>query len=281
VAGVAGAAGGAGAPAGGAGSAGSAGVGGVGGVGGTSSGGSAGTDFGPYGPVSCLPAFETACKPNIVYQNNEPQQAALLDQLYPDITPLMQDVTCTVCSILFRSVDDIPESRRHETVMLTVENVGPPAFAGGNGITLDSEHVANQEGSSEEQQRTEFRGILVHEAVHLYQTYGTFGLGEGNADHLRIRVGLYNPGRRGTGGDWLGGYTTTGFFFSWLSGPCEYHSDYREAGYDLDLTYKIDQAVWQAEENGDDSEAAVAGLLQQLFGSDVTTLWNEYQAAIQ
>jgi len=264
--------------AGGGGSAGSAGSGGS--AGSAGSGGSGGSGVGPYGPVSCQPEFETVCKPPIQYTNEEPTQAALIDQLYPngELEPFLQDILCSVCSVLYRSADEVPSPPN--PVKLVVRNISPPAQAGGDQIELDSDHVENQEGKSEELQRIEMRGVLFHEAVHLYQYYGTGGTGEGNADHARIRMGLYEPGRRNSGGSWTDPYTTSGFFFSWLAGPCEYHSDSHDP-YDVDLPYKINKRVGEAEDNGDDVQQAVADLLQEIYGSDVNTLWNEYQNAIQ
>jgi hypothetical protein len=128
--------------------------------------------------------------------------------------------------------------------------------------------VAN--GQNAEQATREFMGVIVHETTHLYQNYGEFHTGEGMADWVRVRVGLYPQGRCGRGGDWMGGYTTTGCFFSWLTGPSVYHSQ-NHPSHDLELGFEINKVV------GSEGADGVPDLLQEKFGADVNTLWDAYQ----
>lgn len=229
-----------------------------------------GTDIGPSG---CLDKFKAACTPAIVFKNDEPTgRGAIFTTTVPDPVATMQDAVCAVCSILFRDPSEIPERSRHKTINLTLRDNPNVADASGNSIRIDLKHIANQKDPVKALR--EFRGIMVHEGAHLYQNYGNGGLGEGMADFVRIRVGLYDPGRRGTGGAWTDPYTTSGFFFSWLAGPGVYHKDGREP-HNADIGYLINKTI------GSDGPDAVPGLLQKTFGADVDTLWRQYQDAIR
>jgi hypothetical protein len=225
------------------------------------------------GPSSCLPRFKDACTPMIVFSNEEPGgRGAIFAQVIPDPVATMQDAICTVCSILFRDPAEIPQKSRHKSVTLTLRDNPNVADASGSTIRIDLKHIAGY--TDRAKALREFRGVMVHEGTHLYQNYGNNGLGEGMADFVRIRAGLYEPGRRAKGGAWTDPYTTSGFFFSWLAGPGIYHKDGREP-HDVDIGYKINKTI------GADGPDAVPALLRQTFGAEVDALWREYQTAIK
>ena len=116
--------------------------GGTGGSGnGDASGGSGGA--GEMGVTACQPAFEAVCKPNIRFDNpfGADGGGKLFNELFPEIEAEMQDVACTVCSMLFRSPDEIPQGRRHTTINLNIKNIDPPAHAFGNTIEMDIDHI--------------------------------------------------------------------------------------------------------------------------------------------
>jgi hypothetical protein len=228
---------------------------------------------GDIGPTSCLPLFMEACTPDIKFTNQEPEgRGSMFARVIPDPVAAMQDAACTVCSILFRSPDEIPRDKRHSVLNLTVLDHTAVASAGGNSIRIDVKHIARFQDPAKA--LVEFRGILVHETTHLYQNYGNGGLGEGMADFVRIRVGLYEPGRRRPGGSWTDPYTTSGFFFSWLAGPGIYHDDGRDP-HDIDIGYKINKRI------GEGGPSAIPALFMETFGKDVESLWDEYQADIR
>jgi hypothetical protein len=229
-----------------------------------------GADIGPSG---CLEKFKPACTPMIVFRNDEPTgRGAIFASVVPDPVATMQDAICSVCSILFREPSEIPMRSRHQTVNLTLRDNPNVADASGNSIRIDLKHINGYKDPAKALR--EFRGIMVHEGAHLYQNYGNGGLGEGMADFVRIRVGLYEPGRRRPGGAWTDPYTTSGFFFSWLAGPGVYHKDGRQP-HDVDIGYMINKTI------GAEGPDAVPALLQKTFGADVDTLWRQYQDAIQ
>jgi len=225
------------------------------------------------GPSGCLDKFKPACSPMIVFRNEEPTgRGAIFASVIPDPVATMQDAICSVCSILFREPSEIPMRSRHQTINLTLRDNPNLADASGNSIRIDLKHINGYKDPAKALR--EFRGIMVHEGAHLYQSYGNNGLGEGMADFVRIRVGLYEPGRRRPGGAWTDPYTTSGFFFSWLAGPGVYHKDGREP-HNVDIGYMINKTI--AAEGPD----AVPALLQKTFGADVDALWRQYQDALQ
>ena len=75
---------------------------------------------------------------------------------------------------------------------------------------------------------------------------------------------------RRRGGSWMDGYTTTACFFSWLTGPSVYHTQHR-ADSDLNLGYELNKVL------GEGGADAVPGFLQEKFGENVDTLWQQYQ----
>jgi hypothetical protein len=149
------------------------------------------------------------------------------------------------------------------------------AQAGGDRIQFDLDYIDSYKGKSHDVIAQEMLGVLQHETVHLYQNYGTLGTGEGLADTVRARTGYYPKSRFVEGeGTWKDAYTASGNFYSWLTGPCAYHSTFYSQ-HDLDLPYEINKAL--AGKSGDASFDAVAALLQATFGKGPDELWQEYQ----
>jgi hypothetical protein len=251
---------------GGGGSAGAAGGGGTGGVAG----------IGPFGIVSCQPAFEVACKPNIVFENGDPNgRGKVFTNAVPDVETTMKDIACTACSILYRTPDEIPNNKHPSTITLKLDDHGGVAQAGGGQIQFDLDYINSYANRTPEVIKREMLGVLQHETVHLYQNYGTGGTGEGLADLVRARTGYYERSRwRANEGDWMTAYTASGNFYSWLTGPCVLHMEHR-AMHDLDLPYKINKAL--AGVSGNASFTAVNKLLMTTFGKSAEELWDEYQ----
>jgi hypothetical protein len=248
-------------------------------MGGTSTSGAAGQSAGgqggggsaldPFGPTTCLPAFETVCKPTINFENQDPGNSGNFDAVIQDVQAEMQDAICTMCSILYRTPEDMP--RTHDTVNFIIDNHDGVAYAGGNSIHLSTGHIQNY--GDPESAYTEFKGVMVHEATHLYQVNGGNSDGaliEGVADFVRVRAGYYGPGRCGGGDNWDGAYTTSGCFFSWLAGPCEYHEQFHPQN-DLDIGYRINLII-------NEGKAAVQEEIESSFGVPVNTLWTDYKA---
>ncbi|HEX2870939.1 MAG TPA: basic secretory protein-like protein [Polyangiaceae bacterium] len=258
------------------GSGGSANGGSAGSTSGGSGGSAGGSSIGPFGIVSCQPAFETACKPPIEFVNGDPTgRGKVFTDVIPDVVKTEQDIACTACSILYRSPDEIPANKHPKKIRLVLDEHGGVAQAGGDQIQFDLNYINGYKDREPAVIKQEMMGVLQHETVHLYQNYGTGGTGEGLADLVRARTGYYPQSRWRSEGDWKTAYTASGNFYSWLTGPCSFHSKHY-ANSDLDFPYKMNKAL--AGKSGDASFDAVAALIQQLFNKDVDTLWDEYQA---
>lgn len=246
-----------------------------GGMGG--SGGSAGGGLGPFGITSCQPKFAEACKPPIVFTNGDPtDKGKVFTDAVPDVTTAEQEIACTACSILYRDPSEIPNNKHPKQIKIVLDFHGGVAQAGGDQIQFDLDYINSYKGRPADQIKQEMLGVLQHETVHLYQNYGTGGTGEGLADLVRARTGYYPKSRFRKGeGTWKDAYTASGNFYSWLTGPCSYHSTFYPQ-HDLDLPYKINKAL--TGKNGDQASFdAVAALLQTTFGKGPDELWTEYQ----
>jgi hypothetical protein len=275
-------------------STGGTGTGGSGGSGGTASGGSGGTSggsggtsggsggtsggsnaIGPFGITSCQPAFEVTCKPKIEFTNGDPDgRGKVFTNVIPDVDATMKDIACIACSILYRSADEIPQNKHPSTIKLVLDEHGGVAQAGGGTIQFDLNYINGYAGRTEAVIKQEMLGVLQHETVHLYQNYGNGGTGEGEADLVRTRMGYYPRSRWTKGGSWKDAYTTSGFFYSWLTGPCTFHSETYSA-HDLNFPYKLNKALGGT--SGDAAYTAVNNLLMQTFGKSADALWTEYQ----
>jgi hypothetical protein len=245
----------------------------------TSMGGAGGTSgpdpLGPFGIYSCQPAFETACKPDIEFVNGDPNgRGQVFTNVIPDVEATMKEIACTTCSILYRTPDEIPNNKHPSTIRLVLDDHGGVAQAGGGQIQFDLDYINGWANRSEAEILQEMMGVLQHETVHLYQNYGNGGTGEGLADLVRTRTGYYPRSRWSPGGSWRDAYTTSGFFYSWLTGPCDFHSE-NYSDHDLDLPYKINEVLGGT--SGEASYTAVNNLLMETFGRDAEDLWDEYQ----
>ena len=121
----------------------------------------------------------------------------------------------------------------------------------------------------------EVRGILSHEGTHGYQwnpkncgAYdgaSTFwGFIEGEADGVRAELTNWTPTRYPSkGGNWNGGYTIGGFFFSW----CKHN---KKPTFLIELNHAardMPTFTWDA-------------AFQQILGQSVQSVWDEYQATL-
>ena len=235
-------------------------------MGGQPMGGSAGS--GPGDLEGCLPEFREVCFPPINFENEDPGNSENFDQAIPDPVATLQEMACRSCSLLYRSADEVP--RVHDELNLVIDDHDGVAYAGGNSIHISTRHIQNYDNL--ESARVEFRGVLLHEVTHLYQENGGSSDGaliEGIADFVRVRAGLYGPGRCGGGDSWDGPYTISGCFFSWLAGPAEYHEQgHPEA--DPDIGYRINALM-------SDGKNAIRDEIEETFGTDVNSLWNQYK----
>lgn len=251
------------------------GSGGSAGGGSAGSGGSGGNTIGPFGITSCQPAFEVTCKPKIEFTNGDPNgRGKVFTNVITNVEATMKDIACITCSMLYRTPDEIPKNKHPSTIKLVLDDHGGVAQAGGGTIQFDLDYINGYANRTEAVIKQEMLGVLQHETVHLYQNYGNGGTGEGLADLVRTRMGYYPRSRWNKGGSWKDAYTTSGFFYSWLTGPCAFHSETYSAN-DLDFPYKLNKALGNT--SGDAAYTAVNNLLMLTFGQSADALWTEYQ----
>ena len=249
------------------------------GSGGTAGGsaGSGGSTVGDFGVISCQPAFETVCKPKINFINDDPtNRGKVFTDAVPDVTATEQNAACVVCSMLYRDPSEIPQGKTPATITLHLQAYGGVAQTGNATIQFDLDYIKSfANGKTPAAITQEMVGVLQHETVHIYQNYGNNGTGEGMADLVRTRMGYYTRNRWVKGGSWHDPYTTSGFFYSWLTGPCAFHSE-NYPMHDLNLPYKLNKVL--AGTSGDASFTAVDNLLMTTFGKNADTLWAQYQS---
>jgi hypothetical protein len=192
----------------------------------------------------------------------------------PNVEATMKDIACTVCSMLYREPSEMPQNKRPTKIRLVLDDHGGVAQAGGNQIQFDLDYINGWANRSADQIKQEMMGVLQHETVHLYQNYGNGGTGEGLADTVRTRGGYYPRSRWQAGGSWHDAYTTSGFFYSWLTGPCAFHAEHYENN-DFDFPYKLNKVL--GGKSGDAAYDAVDDLVQETFGKSADELWSIYQ----
>lgn len=139
-------------------------------------------------------------------------------------------------------------------------DIGAPAYASGNTITIDSNWVAS---------RPDDLGIVIHEMVHVIQAYPgsdhkPWWLVEGIADY--IRWWRYEPElHTGTGrtrinperDNYDNGYRITGMWLAWCSRK-----------YDMRLVPALDLAMRRREDP--------VPLFEQITGKSPEQLWEEF-----
>ena len=239
----------------------------------------AGGTVGELGVSSCQPAFETACKPKIVFINDDPNgRGKVFTNVVPDVDTTMKDIACTACSMLYRDPSEMPKNERPTTITLHLQAYGGVAQTGNATIQFDLDYINGYANKSAAIAKQEMLGVLQHETVHIYQNYGNNGTGEGDeSGSVRTRTGYYQRSRWVKGGSWKDPYTTSGFFYSWLTGPCAFHSE-NYPQHDLNLPYKLNTVLAgfaaktrQLPRGGQPAHAA--GVRRK----NADTLWTQYQ----
>jgi Peptidase of plants and bacteria len=206
-----------------------------------------------------------ACTPPINYLPTDPQGDQIFRQAIAPATPatFMVGITRQVCQVLYKTAAEV--TRRPNPLTLEIFDFDGIAFASdttGDGvndyIAFSSRYIEGPPPIG----LAEFQGVLAHEAAHIYQHGGggvPGGVIEGVADWVRFNTGYDSLSRRFPGGNWDDGYTTTGFFLDWLDDQYP------------DFTYRFNQRI---------GEPWSTQFFVDLTGSDVNTLWAQYQDAI-
>ncbi|WP_064968143.1 basic secretory protein-like protein [Tenacibaculum ovolyticum] len=211
--------------------------------------------------------------------------ARIFSQEIPNPVSYMQRRCLEVAQILYRKSSEAPKFRKL-TFELRAKNSNGESFVAykwGNdgvdiGIAVSTEHLAKiyrDSGNNAQVIKDEIDGILYHEVTHGYNNSPS-GAGsydgqsefwaytEGIADAVRIHAGYHqtrNPDISGR--KWLGGYTTTGFFFHYVSQK-----------NDKNFVYKLNKSAKTINPWSFD-KAFVS-----ITGKSVQTVWNEYASFV-
>lgn len=152
---------------------------------------------------------------------------------FDSIVEFVQDRAKLVAEKLYFTVDEA-NAHNLKKITYTLTDGGALSAKGGAPphitISFDVNYIesfVNNHGN--EKATDEVSGVLCHELTHGYQkepkkagSYKEgdefYGFIEGAADYGRLLTGGFNPPRSPKqGGSWTSGYTTTGFFYLWIS----------------------------------------------------------------
>lgn len=194
----------------------------------------------------------------------------LFDQAMPKAKDDVRAIILKICEILYSHPSQMDVGPKK--LIISIEDKPGVAWAGGTPqeghITITSQHLRNYQNSGQPL-RQEILGILYHELTHIYQLddnrYGEIGyLIEGMADAIRFKVGYHDRTAVTKGGTWKDGYGTTGHFLVWID-------EHKHNGFLKELNRSLspfDGVTWTED------------MFKKITGSDVNTLWKEYQKSL-
>ncbi|MBQ4837754.1 basic secretory protein-like protein [Pseudoalteromonas luteoviolacea] len=218
--------------------------------------------------------------PEIKFAHEDTQSEGYkrIHRLFPDLEKTINDVTLQVNQYLYKHYGESPE---FDSVTFSLKWMDTLAYRAGSGRNMEiafstkyiTESLAN---ASDEEVIYELLGVFWHELVHGYQHFPTGAMADGNeahaiiegiADLVRIRAGFHATRSPSPSKNWLGGYTNTGFFLSWI-----------QDNYDDDFTYKINQMVLASQKEG--WEWTLEEAIKRILNQDINILWQKYQATL-
>lgn len=207
--------------------------------------------------------YVSSCSPAITFENlDESEMGSQAELLIGDPHLLIQTAAQSVCLALYRAAEEVPTLERIHFVIESFDGVGD---IGGEKLRLSSKHLTTfneQSGSG----RNEALGISTYLLAHLYQQVlpeTPYWVVSGKADTTRLYSGLLDRNGAAAGGHFSDGSRTSAYFFAWIESK---HPDFL---YDLNQRMKPEAA------SGNYSDA----LFQEITGTDLSTLWDDYQAA--
>ena len=215
---------------------------------------------------------------NFVNKASETTGSVIYNRIVPNPEALIRESILGVVKTLYWSPSDsIPDVR---VINYTIEDVDGVSAKSGSvpeiSIFYSSRWVEQAAKDGDERVLHETEGVLYHELVHGFQlepqgigSYGNnrifFAFIEGMADAVRARNGYFPLSNRRTGGHWLDGYQTTGFFLEWLTAK------------DDDFIRKFNRTALEVIPWSFDS--AIKEVLGQEYSIDEH--WDEYQTFLK
>lgn len=206
-------------------------------------------------------------------EDTESAGAKRLIKLLPNIEQAINEVTRDLVPMLYNNFTEVPE---FEQVTFRLKWMDTLAYRAGDysnmEIAFSSKYITEKLADKPDKQVTyELLGVLWHELTHGYQLFPqsvkgtpeeTHAFIEGVADLIRINAGFHKTRNPQPSESWLGGYTNTGFFLSWLSKRYEaFEHQFNATATEL-------------------PEWTFAAAIEYVTGEKVEKLWQEYQAEL-
>lgn len=177
--------------------------------------------------------WEDFSYPNVVFHYSAPQTAGsgIYREMVSDPESYIRYHARKVCEILFRANDTPADRNRIDKITYELKDYDGISAKGGDAphifISFSTRYIESAARNSIRELSEETRGILYHEITHGYQHQpkgcGTYdgkseywAAIEGMADAVRIDAGFHKKRRPNPDGNWMDGYTTTGFFLQWF-----------------------------------------------------------------
>ena len=218
--------------------------------------------------------------PTIVFVDEDKvsQGALIFNRLVTNHDSLLTARAMTVIKILYKDPSEVPNKTIFNFALRLTTGVAATGGQGANTIDmfLNSQYVADfysNNNSNDQKTLEEIIGVLTHELTHGYQlspngaggyVQGTdyWAFIEGEADGVRTQAGLIPMSNRHSGGTWLDGYQTTGFFINSLT------------TLDPDFIYKFNQTANTVNPWSWDLA------LKSIFQKSLFDLWDDYQKVL-
>jgi hypothetical protein len=234
---------------------------------GLAGGGSAGDEGAAEGGANANadpPWVVQTCSPKLSFMNTS--QGQVFQAAAPDPEALVRRVIHDTCRTLYRKASEV---RSVPQVSLLVDDSDgiagtSPANASVKLSALYLQRVSDQGGDV----AREIAGVLHFQFSFVYQNLVSDPslqldwLVRGIADYVRLSAKLTDLTGRVKGGNYDSDSKTTAFFLDWLSER------------NPDVVYQLNQRI------GPDGSTWTRNAFVELTGSDVATLWSEYQASL-
>lgn len=225
-----------------------------------------GTGAGGAPDVADPPWIGERCTPTVEFSNHDTtSQGQLFKDAIPEPGYTLWQATHAACRQLFR---DGAEVKDVKTITLIVENAAGIASTSGTTIKLSTPYL-KQKADAGADLTQEITGILHFATSLIYQNGGSSldsapprWLIVGIADFVRLESGYIDRATRGAGGSYDASSQTTAFFLDYL------------ATKDADVAYKLNRELSAT------SPVWTNDVFVELFGSDVDTLWADYQSTL-
>lgn len=207
------------------------------------------------------PWWQESCLPSVTFENLDSSDTGTsVASALGELETLVHGATQTVCRILYRSADEIPSV---PDIQLVLDPSDAPGAVSGTTVRLGTQYLAGF-GANDAIER-EATGMLLFFVSHLYQhsvDQTPSWLVSGKADYIRLAAGYIDPSGRSAGGSWTDGFRTSAFFLEYVE---ENHPDFV---YAINAKMTPDDATYSDE------------FFFELTGTDLPTLWNDYQTTL-